>query len=86
MIGPMRLPLINWMAPPADAPRAPFLRLSTLWIQITGTWCNLECVHCIRAAGSAADGGHAQGVLRGRPLYHPACMTCVQTGMTCKHG
>jgi hypothetical protein len=47
MIGPMRLPLINWMAPPADAPRAPFLRLSTLWIQITGTWCNLECVHCI---------------------------------------
>jgi len=20
------------------------------------------------------------------PLYHPACMTCVQTGMTCKNG
>jgi hypothetical protein len=44
MIGPMRLPLINWMAPPADAPRA-----------------------------------YA-------PLYHPACVTCVQTGMTCKNG
>jgi hypothetical protein len=53
MIGPMRLPLINWMAPPADAPRAPFLRLSTRWIQITGTWCNLECVHCINANGPA---------------------------------
>jgi len=53
MIGPLRLPLINWMAPPADAPRAPFLRLSTLWIQITGTWCNLECVHCINASGPA---------------------------------
>jgi hypothetical protein len=38
MIGPMRLPFINWMAPPADAPRAPLLRLSTLWMQITGTW------------------------------------------------
>ena len=20
------------------------------------------------------------------PLYHPACVTCVQTGMTCKNG
>ena len=53
MIGPMRLPLINWMAPPrARTPRA-FLRLSTLWIQITGTWCNLKCVHCINASGPA---------------------------------
>jgi organic radical activating enzyme len=49
----MSLPLIDWMAPPADAPRAPFLRLSTLWIQIAGTWCNLECVHCINASGPA---------------------------------
>jgi len=53
MNGPMSLPVINWTAPPADAPRAPFLRLSTLWIQITGTWCNLECVHCINASGPA---------------------------------
>jgi len=36
----MRLPLINRTVPPADAPRAPFVRLSPLWIQITGTWCN----------------------------------------------
>jgi len=33
------------------APVAPFLRFSTLWIQITGTWCNLECTHCINASG-----------------------------------
>jgi AdoMet-dependent heme synthase len=32
-------------------PTAPFSRLSALWIQITGTWCNLECVHCINASG-----------------------------------
>src|SRR5213083_2586342 len=51
MNGPMSLPVINWTAPPADAPRAPFVRLSTLWIQITGTWCNLECTHCINASG-----------------------------------
>jgi MoaA/NifB/PqqE/SkfB family radical SAM enzyme len=47
------LPL--WMTaeagPVAMAPTAPFVRLSTLWIQITGTWCNLECAHCINASG-----------------------------------
>jgi MoaA/NifB/PqqE/SkfB family radical SAM enzyme len=36
------------------APVAPFLRLSALWVQITGTWCNLECVHCINASGPRA--------------------------------
>jgi MoaA/NifB/PqqE/SkfB family radical SAM enzyme len=34
-----------------DAPRAPFVRLSALWIQLTGTWCNLECTHCLNASG-----------------------------------
>jgi AdoMet-dependent heme synthase len=33
------------------APTAPFRGLSTLWVQLTGTWCNLECVHCINASG-----------------------------------
>jgi len=33
---------------------APFLGLSTLWVQITGTWCNLECRHCINASGPRA--------------------------------
>jgi AdoMet-dependent heme synthase len=35
----------------ATAPTAPFLRLTTLWLQITGTWCNLQCTHCINASG-----------------------------------
>ncbi len=34
-----------------DAPVAPFVRLSALWIQLTGTWCNLECTHCLNASG-----------------------------------
>ncbi len=41
-------------APPAHTPVAPFLGLSTLWVQITGTWCNLECRHCINASGPRA--------------------------------
>jgi len=35
----------------AGAPAAPFVRLTALWIQITGTWCNLECTHCLNASG-----------------------------------
>jgi AdoMet-dependent heme synthase len=29
----------------------PFRRLSAVWIQVTGTWCNLECTHCLNASG-----------------------------------
>lgn len=46
----MSLPLVI-PASTGHAPGAPFLRFSTLWIQITGTWCNLECAHCINASG-----------------------------------
>jgi MoaA/NifB/PqqE/SkfB family radical SAM enzyme len=38
----------------AGAPRAPFVRFSALWVQITGTWCNLACTHCLNASGPAA--------------------------------
>jgi MoaA/NifB/PqqE/SkfB family radical SAM enzyme len=34
-----------------NTPVAPFSHLSTLWIQVTGTWCNLHCMHCINASG-----------------------------------
>jgi AdoMet-dependent heme synthase len=34
-----------------DAPEVPLARLTALWIQITGTWCNLECRHCLNASG-----------------------------------
>jgi MoaA/NifB/PqqE/SkfB family radical SAM enzyme len=29
----------------------PLQRVSAVWIQITGTWCNLQCTHCINASG-----------------------------------
>jgi MoaA/NifB/PqqE/SkfB family radical SAM enzyme len=45
----VRLPLLDPEA--ARVPVAPFQRLATLWIQVTGTWCNLECVHCLNASG-----------------------------------
>ncbi|HSE04617.1 MAG TPA: radical SAM protein [Methylomirabilota bacterium] len=45
-----RLPVAT-APPPGQAPVAPFVGLATLWVQITGTWCNLECRHCINASG-----------------------------------
>jgi sulfatase maturation enzyme AslB (radical SAM superfamily) len=35
-------------------PQAQFVRLASLWIQVTGTWCNLECSHCINTSGPNA--------------------------------
>jgi len=32
-------------------PTVPFRHLATLWIQVTGTWCNLQCAHCINSSG-----------------------------------
>ncbi len=32
-------------------PTAPLLELTTLWIQVTGTWCNLTCTHCLNSSG-----------------------------------
>ena len=34
-----------------SAPTVAFRHLAALWVQITGTWCNLECTHCINASG-----------------------------------
>ena len=45
-----RIPIAT-VTPAGHAPVAPFVGLSTLWVQITGTWCNLECRHCINASG-----------------------------------
>lgn len=50
----MKPPVVMAGAPAVQAPLAPFLGLSALWIQLTGTWCNLECVHCINASGPRA--------------------------------
>lgn len=32
-------------------PTAPLVELSTLWIQVTGTSCNLACTHCLNSSG-----------------------------------
>jgi len=37
------------LAPPAAT--VAFRHLTALWVQITGTLCNLQCVHCINASG-----------------------------------
>ena len=29
----------------------PLRHLSAVWIQVTGTWCNLRCTHCLNASG-----------------------------------
>jgi AdoMet-dependent heme synthase len=50
MLRPM-IPLPVLPSETVGAPLAPFVRLNTLWIQLTGTWCNLECIHCINASG-----------------------------------
>src|SRR5213594_2529449 len=35
----------------ARFPRQPLHHLDTLWIQVAGTLCNLECTHCFVASG-----------------------------------
>jgi sulfatase maturation enzyme AslB (radical SAM superfamily) len=47
----MREPLTVVETRAPQPPLVPFVRLTTLWIQITGTWCNLVCTHCINASG-----------------------------------
>src|SRR5205823_2892075 len=66
----MRRPLDVLEPSAASAPMVPFVRFSTLWIQITGTWCNLECAHCINASGprdpwlAPLDGDTARQAIR----------------------
>lgn len=35
----------------ADAPHLPFLHLDCLWLQVTGTVCNIACRHCFISCG-----------------------------------
>ena len=34
-----------------DVPEVPLVKLDTLWLQIGGTLCNLECTHCFISCG-----------------------------------
>jgi MoaA/NifB/PqqE/SkfB family radical SAM enzyme len=45
------LPVLDRAEPEAGAPTAAFRHLAALWVQLTGTWCNLECRHCLNASG-----------------------------------
>src|SRR5262245_22056340 len=52
--GGMKQPLVVLDQRDAQDPSVPtvaFRHLAALWLQITGTWCNLECTHCINASG-----------------------------------
>src|SRR5437870_3057956 len=62
----------------ADAPRAPFVTLSALWLVLTGTLCNLRCTHCLNASGpdepwlAPLDGAVARrALLRGLGIAKP---------------
>jgi AdoMet-dependent heme synthase len=37
-------------------------------------------------AGARLSDGGLEASLRDAPLYHPSCVTCYETGMTCKNG
>jgi sulfatase maturation enzyme AslB (radical SAM superfamily) len=47
------LPLLGQIAPlrSADPPELPLEALDTLWLQITGTLCNIACRHCFISCG-----------------------------------
>ena len=42
-------PIKTWN-PKGEFPTAPLTRLETLWFQVAGTLCNLECSHCLVSA------------------------------------
>jgi len=35
----------------SDIPKVPLVRLDTLWLQVGGTLCNLQCTHCFISCG-----------------------------------
>lgn len=42
-------------APPPGGPTVRFRWLETLWLQVTGTLCNIACRHCFISCGPKAD-------------------------------
>ena len=45
-----RAPVTKAPTPEADYPKVPFVAFDTLWFQVAGTLCNLECTHCFVSA------------------------------------
>jgi molybdenum cofactor biosynthesis enzyme MoaA len=54
----------------AERPVLAFRGLETLWLQVTGTLCNLGCRHCLVSAGPK--------VLLHRPLSVKACRSAIE--------
>jgi MoaA/NifB/PqqE/SkfB family radical SAM enzyme len=52
---PMRLPVIDFAVDPARAPTVKTTELDTLWLQLTGTLCNIACRHCFITCGPKED-------------------------------
>ncbi|MCS6915881.1 MAG: radical SAM protein [Myxococcales bacterium] len=55
---PVALPLLEQVLPvltEAEACEVPFQGLDTLWLQLTGTLCNLACRHCFISCGPHDD-------------------------------
>jgi hypothetical protein len=47
--------LVTLSAPPAPGPEVAFRWLDALWVQVTGTRCNIACRHCFISCGPKAD-------------------------------
>jgi molybdenum cofactor biosynthesis enzyme MoaA len=49
------MPTSDTLRPGASAPTVRFRWLDTLWLQVTGTLCNIACKHCFISCGPKAD-------------------------------
>jgi len=41
----------NYEVKESDFPEVPLVKLDTLWLQVGGTLCNLQCTHCFISCG-----------------------------------
>ncbi len=48
-------------------PKVPFVQLNTLWIQVGGTLCNLQCTHCFISCGPQ---NHTHGMMKLSQVRH----------------
>ena len=43
--------LTDYEVKKSDFPEVPLVKLGTLWLQVGGTLCNLQCTHCFISCG-----------------------------------
>jgi molybdenum cofactor biosynthesis enzyme MoaA len=49
------LAALPYVADEAEAPLVPLVSLDTVWLQLTGTLCNIACLHCFITCGPNED-------------------------------